>query len=156
MELVEGRIEPAARFFERPVLAAACSWVPLFAGQGHHGSLNLDDYLIDDPARAALHRVEGDHLSDVGVLSGDIVVVELHAPAQLGDIVLAVVDGVPTLKKWRHSDSGGNLSEHVRPAKARPVYEMTQEVLGVVIGLARRIRGPTHHETPAADGKAES
>lgn len=156
LERVERRIAPTARFFERPMLAVTCALLPPRAGRDQHESLNLDDYLIDDPARTTLHRVRGDHLCDGGIFDGDLVVVELRAPAQPGDIVLAVDDGCLTVDTLRRSDEGGYFlgSVDVVSVLARP--QKALQVLGLVIGVARRLRRSEAHVTLVSDNAAAS
>lgn len=137
---VERRVAPTKRFFERPVLGAVRAGLPLLATHGQYESLILDDYLIDDPARTALHHVRGDSMRDVGILDGDLTIVELRAPTQPGDTVLAVSDGGMTVKTLRRGDDGGYFLEPANPA-FEPIYpETSLEVLGVVIGVVRRMR----------------
>jgi repressor LexA len=139
LQRVDRRIAPTKRFFERPVLGAIRAGVPRLETQGHE-SLTLDDYLVDDPARTSLHRVRGDSMRDMGILDGDLAVVEHRAPTQPGDVVLAVSDGGMTVKTLRRGDDGGYFLEPANPA-FEPIYPQTSlEVLGVVIGVVRRLR----------------
>ena len=153
LERVERRIAPTTRFFERSVLAAARAGLPPLAAQDE--SLNIDDYLIDDPARTTLHRVHGDHLGDSGILDGDLVVVELRAPAQPGEIVLAVSGGSVTVKTLRRGDDGHYL-EPVSSQEQSTSPEAALQVLGVVIGVARRLRRPRARVTLVSDGPTAS
>jgi repressor LexA len=151
LERVERRIAPTKRFFERRVLAATCAEPPLLAAKDRYESLNLDDYLIDDPGRTTLHRVHGNHLCEVGIRDGDIVVVELRAPSQPGDIVLAVCDGGIDVKTFRRRGDGGNLLDPAATAGDSVYRVASVEVLGVVISFARRLRRPLVQLTTVAD-----
>jgi len=140
LERVEGRIAPTKRFFARPVLGPVRAGVPQPASQEQPELLTIDDYLIDDPNRTSLHKVRGDSMRDAAVLDGDLVVVEHNAPAKPGDIVIACVDNELTVKTLRLDETGAYFLEAANPAylAIRPTSSL--EVLGVVIGVIRRVR----------------
>jgi repressor LexA len=141
LERVEGRIAPTRRFFARPLLGPVRAGLPQPASQCEPEVLTLDDYLIDEPNRTSLHKVRGDSMRDLGILDGDLVAVEQNAPCAPGDIVLAVVDDEMTVKTLRRESNGGYFLEAANPAfqPIRPTSSL--EILGVVVSVARRIRG---------------
>ena len=140
LERVEGRIAPTRKFFARPLLGAVRAGQPQPADQSPPDVLTLDDYLIDEPNRTALHRVRGDSMRDVGILDGDLVAVEHNAPSAPGDIVVAVVDGELTVKTLRRSNDGAFFLEPANP-DFKPIHPTTSlEVIGVVVSVARRLR----------------
>jgi repressor LexA len=58
----------------------------------------LDEYLVEKPEATFMLRVEGDSMSEAGILPGDTVLVEHGRTPHNGDIVIACVDGPWTLK----------------------------------------------------------
>lgn len=62
------------------------------------GSLDLNELLITHPAATFFCRVSGESMVDLGILDGDIIVVDRALEAQHGDIVLAAVNGELTCK----------------------------------------------------------
>lgn len=141
LERTEGRIAPSRRFFARPVLGSVRAGLPEPEGQEEPDSvLTIDDYLIDDPNRTVLCRVRGDSMQDVGLLDGDLVVVERNSPTKAGDIVVAVVDNEMTVKTLRMTPQGSFFLEAANPAYA-PIHPVgTLEIVGVVIASFRRHR----------------
>ena len=138
---VEGRIAPARKFFARPLLGPVRAGLPQPAAQSEPDVITLDDYLIDEPNRTALHRVRGDSMRDVGILDGDLVAVENNAPSSPGDIVLAVVDEEMTVKTLRRDpDGGAYFLEAANPAFEPIRPKSSLEILGVVVSVARRVR----------------
>jgi len=140
LERVDGRIAPSRKFFARPLLGSVRAGEPQPATQEAPELLTIDDYLIDDPNRTTLVKVRGDSMKDVGILDGDLVVVETNAATRPGDIVVAVVDGGMTVKTLR-VDRRGQF--YLEPANA--AFETIQptgslEIIGVVIGSFRRRR----------------
>lgn len=143
LERVEGRIAPTKRFFARPLVTQVRAGHPEQAPQDETPDvLSVDDYLIEDPNRTALVTVRGDSMKDLGLLDGDIAVVETHAPTRSGDIVVAVVDGKLTVKTLR--DRGGQFVLEPANPEFKPIRPKgTLEIMGVVVGSFRRNRRRT-------------
>lgn len=141
LERIDGRIAPTSRFFARRMLGPVRAGVPQPTPDlGEFEPLNLDDYLIDEPDRTSLCRVRGDSMRDAALLDGDLVVVEQHTPPKTGDIVVAVVDDEVAIKYLRSDPSNRYFLESAIPAYP-PIHPMgSLEVLGVVVGVARRLR----------------
>ena len=137
---VDRRIAPTRRFFERAVLGHVCAGVPRLAQQACIEVLTLDDYLVDDPTRTSLHRVRGDSMRDAGILDGDLAVVEHPAPPQVGDIVLAVVDGELTVKTLALDANKRSYLKTANPALEAIHTTTSLELMGVVVGVVRRVR----------------
>ncbi|MBV8470355.1 MAG: repressor LexA [Burkholderiaceae bacterium] len=140
LDRVDGRIVPTRRFFARTLLGSVRAGQPQPADQTEPEVITLDDYLIDEPNRTALHRVRGDSMRDVGILDGDLVAVEHNAPAGPGDIVVAVVDGEITVKTLRRDADGKYFLEAANPAYEPIRPKSSFELLGVVVSVCRRVR----------------
>ncbi len=103
--------------------------------------LNPSDYLIDNDTETFFVRVKGDSMIDAGIFEDDVLVVDRSRLAQIGDIVLAVLDGEFTVKTLGKSKHGPRLL----PAnKNYPVIEITAEqsfqVWGVITGSMRKFK----------------
>ena len=61
--------------------------------------VSLTDFLVRDPSRTFRLRVKGDSMKDVGILEGDLVVVERGTEPKVGEIVVGILDGEFTLKR---------------------------------------------------------
>ncbi len=133
------RLKPTARFFERPRVAGVRAGLPHPAGEGGPDALTLDEYLIERPSRTVLIPVKGDSMIDAGIREGDIVVVERRPSAEVGEIVVAIVDDEFTLK-YLDKDRSGFLLRPANPAypPIRPAGSL--EIYGVVVGLVRKYR----------------
>ena len=79
-------------------------------------------------------------MRDAGIFEGDLAVVEHRAPTQPGDIVLAVCDGGMTVKTLRRGDDGSYFLDPANPTYEPILPQTSLEVLGVVIGVVRRLR----------------
>jgi len=106
--------------------------------------LDPNDFLIDQKDATFFVTIQGQSMVDVGLLPGDKAVVDRSKKANIGDIVLAVVDGEFTIKTLARSQDG---NARLLPANSTGAYTpieikegMGFEVWGVVIGSFRRFR----------------
>lgn len=131
---------PTRQFFARPLAEAAVQAgmpVAVTATQGEF--FVIDEMLIDTPSKTTLIPVRGDSMVEAGIHDGDIAVVEKRMSANLGDIVVAIVDNEFTLKTL-DKERGQFI---LRPANAAyPVIrpQGTLEIFGVLVGLIRKYR----------------
>jgi len=134
------QLKPGPRFFERrlahdPVQAG----LPNPALADGYDLVTLDDYLVRVPSKTSLVRVKGESMIDAGIHDGDLIVVEQQPNANVGDIVVAIVDNEFTVKTLDREKGGFVL----KPAnKAFPVIRPKGrlEIFGVMAGLVRRTR----------------
>jgi repressor LexA len=133
------RLRPAARFFERRVAHAPVrAGLPNAALEDGYDLVTIDDYLVKLPSKTTLVRVKGDSMVEAGILEGDLVVVEQQPNANVGDIVVAIVDDEFTIK-YLERERGVFV---LRPAnKAYPTIRAKGklEIFGVMVGLVRRV-----------------
>ena len=76
---------------------------------------------------------------DAGIHEGDIAVVEKKPAANIGDIVVAIVDNEFTLK-FLEREKGGFILRPANPAYPviRPKGQL--EIFGVMVGLVRKMK----------------
>ena len=135
------QLKPGRRFFERRVADA-----PVQAGlpnpavaEGYDFVSSLDEMLVRVPSKTVLVRVKGDSMIEAGIHEGDHLVVEKQPHANVGEIVVAIVDNEFTVK-YLEREKGTYV---LKPAnRAYPVIRPRGrlEIFGVVAGLARRTR----------------
>lgn len=131
---------PSRRFFARPLAESSVQAgmpVSVTATQGEY--FIIDEMLIDTPSETTLIPVRGDSMIEAGIHDGDVAVVEKRNLANVGDIVVAIVDNEFTLKTL-DKERGKYI---LRPAnQAYPVIrpQGTLEIFGVLIGLIRKYR----------------
>ncbi len=79
--------------------------------------LDFNELLIANPAATFAVRVAGDSMSGDGILPGDIAVVDRSVQAANDRVILALVDGEFTLKRYRRR------REHVWLQASNPAYK---------------------------------
>lgn len=133
------RLKPGPRFFERPIAEGLRAGQPSPAAETGLDTLSIDEYLVHNPSKTVLIKVQGDSMVDAGIHPGDIVVVEKQRTAKVGDVVVAIVDGEFTLKTLGHERGRAVLQPANRTFRViRPKGDL--EIFGVVVGQFRRYR----------------
>lgn len=133
------RLKPGERFFERAVTENVRAGMPNPAADIAAGTLAIDAHLVASPSRTVLIKVRGDSMIDAGILDGDTVVVEKRTAADVGDIVVAIVDNEFTLKRLAREKGRVVLRPENRAYPViRPRGDL--EIFGVVVGQFRRYR----------------
>ena len=133
------RLKPGRRFFERSVGESVQAGLPSPASDANSDTLTIDEHLIANPSKTVLVKVKGDSMIDAGIHQGDVVVVEKRASANIGDIVVAILDNEFTLKRFGREKGRVVLRpENIAYPVIRPTGEA--EIFGVVVGLFRKYR----------------
>lgn len=131
------RLKPGRRFFERTLADSVQAGMPTPAADTVADALSIDEHLISNPSKTVLIKVKGDSMIDAGIHAGDTVVVEKRPSANIGDIVVALINNEFTLKRLDRERGRVVL----RPEnKAYPVIRPKgeAEIFGVVVGLFRK------------------
>ena len=120
-----------------PIIGRVAAGLPLYAQQEWAGSVLVDRTVFRGDNLFAL-RVQGDSMSDAGILEGDLAICEPRQFAANGEIVVALIGGEEaTVKRFFYR--GDHIE--LRPENDRhPVQTYTLgEVLiqGKVIGIQR-------------------
>jgi repressor LexA len=136
----DGMWIPTKQFFARPLAESSVpAGMPVMvaATQGEH--FVIDEMLIDTPSKTTLIPVKGDSMIDAGIHDGDVAVVEKRMNANIGDIVVAIVDNEFTLKTLDR-DRGQFVLRPENPAYPVIRPQGSLEIFGVLVGLIRKYR----------------
>lgn len=103
--------------------------------------IDLNQVLVQNPTATFLWRVVGDCMVDVKIFPGDVVVVDRSLSPKHRSIVLAIIDGEPTLKRLNRR--AGVMVLHNENAKL-PAYTiadgMEVSIWGVVTATIRDLK----------------
>jgi DNA polymerase V len=105
------------------------------------GTLDLNSYVVKNPAATFFVRAAGDSMVGAGIHSGDVLVVDRSVEARDGRIVIAVLDGELTVKRLRRTKSGG-VSLHPENGAYQPIDVRdgtALEIWGVVTAVIHRL-----------------
>ena len=117
-----------------PVVGTVAAGSPILAEEC------IEDYLtFDTGGRSgeyfALH-VRGESMLNAGILSGDLVVVRQQQTAENGEIVVAMIDGEATVKRYCRKD--GHLWLMPENESYSPIDGTYAQILGRVTAVIRR------------------
>jgi repressor LexA len=130
----EPKEEPAARSL--PLLGTIAAGLPIEALQQEE-TIVVPESLTSRGENYVL-KVRGDSMIDDGIFEGDFVIVSRRDRAENGEMVVAMVAGEVTLKRFYRDGSRVRL----QPANERmaPIYARAEDVVvqGIVVGLMRR------------------
>ena len=103
-------------------------------------ALDFNELLITNPAATFAVRVEGDSMIGVGIYPGDIAIVDRSLMVRDRAVILALVDGEFTLKRYRNRDGKAWLHAENPAYRDIPITEGTAfEVWGVIDKTIRMV-----------------
>lgn len=125
-------------------------FVPLFASRAQAGfptsvddsiemALDLNQYVVKNPATTFFVRVEGDSMENAGIFSGDILVVDRSLDPRSGNIVIAVIFDELTVKRLQLENQKAFLvAENSNYEPIEITEEMDSSIWGVVTNSVRK------------------
>jgi repressor LexA len=121
-----------------PLLGVIRAGVPQLAQQERAGEVVVDPALIRSPDSFVL-RVQGDSMIDAQICSGDLVVVRPQSSADNGEIVVVLIAGDATLKRFYREEGRIRLQPENRYMAPIFIDHSGGEVVivGKVTGLMR-------------------
>ncbi len=124
-----GRLHIVVPMFATPIWAGFPSPADDYLDQ----PLDFNELLIAHPAATFAVRIAGDSMEGIGLYAGDIAVVDRAETASDGKIILGILDGQFTIKRYRQR-RGASWLEAANPAYANIVIteDSAFEVWGVV------------------------
>jgi repressor LexA len=131
--LDEGPVVPSVTL---PILGRVAAGVPITAAE------NLEDHMVL-PADWAPRkggfclRVKGESMIEAAILDGDLIVVEPQPTAHNGEIVVAMIDGEATVKRFYRED--GRIRLQPENATMAPIYADDVTIVGRVEAVIRRL-----------------
>jgi repressor LexA len=133
---------PPAKPYEVPILGRIAAGTPLLAEENREGTLPLDPSFVGGRGADVFGlRVRGESMINAHIVEGDLVLVRRQDHAQPGDIVVALVDGEATVKRFAR-DANAVLLRPEHPTMGPIIIregEKDLRILGKVVGLVRGI-----------------
>ena len=136
IRLVHNATATHVRLFNSPVSAG----FPAPADDEVTEAIDLNTYLIHNKPATYLVRVEGTSLQGIGILSGDLLVVDASLPPGSGQIVVASVNGEFLVKRYV-KEKGKAYLKAENPAYPPLLVsdDMEGGIMGVVSGVVRKM-----------------
>lgn len=137
LQEVKDKLHAVSKTFLAPVLGYIPAGGPVITEESTIDHINIDVSLVKNPAKTFLLNVKGDSMINAGIFEGDTVIVDASMEPKLGDIVVALVDGGSTVKRYMIGDGGRIFlrPENEKYSDIYPDYDL--QIQGVVTGLMR-------------------
>ena len=127
---------PAVESAMLPLVGRVAAGVPITATE------NLEDQFVLPAswvprAGGFMLRVKGDSMVDAAILDGDLIVVEPRQTANNGEIVVAMIDGEATVKRFFREP--GRVRLQPENASMAPIYADDVTIVGRVEAVIRKL-----------------
>lgn len=119
-----------------PLLGPVAAGSPILAEESISEMLPVPDFMLRDGEHFAL-LVRGDSMIQVGILNGDYLVVKQQNQANNGDIVVAMINGDATVKRFYKEKSHFRLQPE--NSAMQPIILKEVEILGKVVSVYRTL-----------------
>jgi repressor LexA len=134
-------IVPQSNLVSVPILGRVAAGEPILAEEQALGRVQVDSFLIGQSKKVFALKVVGDSMIEDGIHDGDYLFVKKQSVAHSGEIVVAMIEGEATCK--RYFPEGDRIRFQPANARLRPIYVHKDEfretsILGVVVGVYRR------------------
>ncbi|WP_194609161.1 transcriptional repressor LexA [Clostridium vitabionis] len=117
-----------------PLIGTVAAGLPILAEQNIEGYFPMPAEMLPNK-QVFMLKVKGDSMVDVGIYSGDSVIVEQEDTATNGEIVVALVDDSATVKRFYKEKNFYRLQPE--NTTMPPIIVDHVKILGKVIGLIR-------------------
>lgn len=127
-----------------PLLGRVAAGAPILAAENHESTMRIDPSLLGRGSKEGIFalRIQGDSMIGDGILDGDLVFVRSQPTARKGEIVVAMIEGEATVK--RYFPEGDRIRLQPSNPALAPIYvhgrdARAADIVGVVVGVFRQI-----------------
>src|SRR5687768_15231539 len=127
---------------EIPILGRVAAGQPILAIEQATDTVRIDRVLIGGHREVFGLRIVGESMIEDGIFDGDYVFVKKTPTARAGEIVVAMIEGEATVKRYfpegdviRFQPANQNMA----PIFVRRADFRTVDIIGVVVGVYRKI-----------------
>lgn len=117
-----------------PVVGNVAAGSPILAEEYIEDQIPVPDALLSDGVHFIL-KVHGESMINAGIMNNDYVIVRKQSFAQNGEIVVAIIDGSATVKRFYREN--GRIRLQPENSTMAPIYVRNVEIAGKVISLYR-------------------
>jgi repressor LexA len=121
-----------------PILGMIAAGQPIETINGHAETLEVPPFMVGRKHSYVL-QVRGESMKDAGIMDGDYVVIQEKAEPSRGDMVVALVNGEATLKRYYKEKDHIRLqpeNQTMEPIMVSPGTPF--EIQGICIGVIRK------------------
>lgn len=135
-------LTPGGRGVAIPLLGRVAAGEPILAEEQAEGTVVVDSILLGDGRRVFALKVVGESMIDDGIFDGDYIFVRKRETAERGDIVVVIIEGEATVKRF--FPEGERIRLQPANSRMQPLYVDKRDfksiqILGVVVGVYRKM-----------------
>lgn len=127
-----------------PVLGRVAAGVPILAVENAEDTVRVSSFFFSGARRGKVFalRVVGQSMIEDGILDGDFIFIRKQSTANPGDIVVAMIEGEATVK--RYYPEGDRIRFQPANHTMEPIFVHKSEfretsILGIVVGVYRQL-----------------
>lgn len=124
-----------ANEYSVPVLGQVAAGAPIFASENFEKFISFSTDKKYDAENLFALNVKGESMKEIGILNGDIVVVEKREYADNGEIVVAMIDDEATVKRFFKENGVFRLQPENKDME--PIIVPEVSILGKVVASVR-------------------
>ena len=118
-----------------PVLGEVAAGTPILAVENYEEVYEFSENIFSKKGELFILTVKGDSMINAGIFNKDKIVVKKQNYANNTDIVVAMLNGSATVKRFYKED--GQIRLQPENDFMKPIYCVDVDILGKVIGLIR-------------------
>lgn len=121
-----------------PVVGKVAAGTPITATENIEDTLSFSQNLFGNQDELFILNVQGESMINAGIFDGDKIVVHKQENAENGEIVVAMIDGEATVKRFYKEKNQIRL----QPENdfMAPIIVKDAQILGTVVGLIRNYK----------------
>ncbi len=126
-----------------PILGRVAAGQPILAVENAEDTVRVDRFFVGNHDNVFGLRIVGESMIEDGIFDGDFVFVKKSPAAKSGDIVVAMIEGEATVKRYfpesdriRFEPANSNMS----PIVVNKSDFRSVDLLGIVVGIYRKLR----------------
>jgi repressor LexA len=125
-----------------PILGKVAAGLPILAIENATDTVRIDKMLIGGHKEVFGLRIVGESMIEDGIFDGDYVFVKKTAVARSGEIVVAMIEGEATVK--RYFPEGDRIrfqpaNQNMAPIIVRRADFKSVDIIGIVVGVYRKL-----------------
>jgi len=127
---------------EVPIIGRVAAGQPILAVENVQDTVRIDRVLIGGFREVFGLRIVGESMIEDGIFDGDYVFVKKTPSASRGDIVVAMIEGEATVK--RYYPEGDHIrfqpaNSNMQPIIVRKAEFRSVDIIGIVVGVYRKL-----------------
>jgi len=119
-----------------PIIGAVAAGTPITAAENFEDTFVLPASFVKKSG-AFMLRVKGESMIDAAILDGDLILIDPTPDAKNGEIVVAMIEGEATVKRFYRE--AGRVRLQPENATMAPIYADDVTIVGRVEAVVRRL-----------------